>query len=122
MRTNDPLAANLQTNTQTTTSSDGIVTSDDAVQYHAEQWRPHAGPQCERGHGYRGADHPGGGIAEQSGAIITANKLALASQDNVTLDNTNQINVLAANVSGSGADLKFPMASPCCWTVWRLPR
>lgn len=107
VRTNDPLAANLQTNTQTTTSSDGIVTSDDAVNITLSNGDLTLDRSVNVGTATVALTTQAGGIAEQSGAIITANKLALASQDNVTLDNTNQINVLAANVSGSGADLKF---------------
>ncbi len=107
VRTNDPLAANLQPNTQTTTSSDGIVTSDDAVNITLSNGDLTLDRSVNVGAATVALTTQAGGIAEQSAAIITADKLALSSQDNVTLDNSNQINVLAANVSGSGADLKF---------------
>ncbi|WP_170252862.1 two-partner secretion domain-containing protein [Vogesella mureinivorans] len=107
VRTNDPLAANLQPNTQTTTSSDGIVTSNDAVNITLSNGDLTLDRNISAGTATVALTTQAGGISQQSAAIITADKLALSSQDSVTLDNTNQINVLAANVSGSGADLKL---------------
>ncbi|MFN4236844.1 MAG: filamentous hemagglutinin N-terminal domain-containing protein [Vogesella sp.] len=107
VRTNDPLAANLQPNTQTTTSSDGIVTSNDAVNITLSNGDLTLDRSISVGSATLALTTQAGGIVEQSAAIITADKLALSSQDSVTLDNTNQINVLAANVSGSSADLKL---------------
>lgn len=106
-RTDDPLPDNPAANVQTTIASNGILTSDDAVNLTLSAGDLILDRNVNVGMATVALTTQVGGMTEQSAAIITADKLALFSVGTVSLDNVNQINVLAASVSGGGSDLKF---------------